>query len=230
MIRSDKNARQLYEELKAAPPHARIGFGARPALINVDLQRRYTDKAAFKSAYENDPRQIEYVNRLAALFRAQGLPVVWTYVAYLPGGVDCGWWGTRSRSPNAIQNVTHGSEQAELDRRLVVDAAHDLVLHKRMSSSFFETHLASYLVFNQIDTLVVTGGATSGCVRCTVIDGMSRGYRMIVPEECVADRHESPHFSTLYDMVQKYADVIPVGEAFDAIAALTPQPAGAPVT
>lgn len=227
MIRSDKNARQLYAELKAAPPHPRIGFGARAALLNVDLQRRYTDKAAFKSAYENDPRQIEYVNRLAGVFRDRGLPVIWTYVAYLANGVDCGWWGTRSASPNAIQNVGHGSEQAELDRRLVVDRDHDLMLHKRMSSAFFETHLASYLVFNRIDTLVVTGGATSGCVRCTVIDAMSRGYRVVVPEECVADRHESPHFSTLYDLVLKYADVIPVGEVFDAIAAPAPQPAGA---
>ena len=66
-------------------------------------------------------------------------------------------------------------------------------------------------------TVIVTGGSTSGCVRATVVDGLSCGYRMIVPEECTADRHESPHFANLYDMAVKYADVLPVSEVLDAI-------------
>jgi maleamate amidohydrolase len=68
------------------------------------------------------------------------------------------------------------------------------------------------MVWHQCDTVIVTGGSTSGCVRATVVDSLSRGYRTIVPEECVADKHESPHFANLYDMVLKYADVIPVAE------------------
>ena len=86
-----------------------------------------------------------------------------------------------------------------------------------MPSAFFETHLASLLVWHRIDTVIVTGGSPSGCVRATVVDGLSHGYRLIVPEECVADRHESPHFAALYDMAVKYADVLPVEDVAAAI-------------
>ena len=84
-----------------------------------------------------------------------------------------------------------------------------------MASAFFETNLGSLFTFHRIDTVVVTGGSTSGCVRATVIDSLSRSFRTIVPEECVADKHESPHFANLYDMALKYADVISVAEALD---------------
>jgi maleamate amidohydrolase len=81
-----------------------------------------------------------------------------------------------------------------------------------MASAFFETNLASLLTFHRVDTVIVTGGSTSGCVRATAVDSLSRSYRTIVPEECVADKHESPHFANLYDMALKYADVLPVAE------------------
>ena len=74
---------------------------------------------------------------------------------------------------------------------------------------------ASWLTFRKVDTVVVTGGSTSGCVRATVVDSLSRSYRTIVPEECVADKHESPHFANLYDMALKYADVISVREILE---------------
>ena len=216
MERSDLTARQMYEALKHAPGRQRFGFGARAALVNVDLQCAYTAVETFATAYETDPRQLEYVGTLAATVRAAGLPVVWTYVAYAPGGADCGVWGTRGDTPDALQNIRDGSPRAALDPRLAIDPA-DTVMRKRMPSAFFETHLASLLVWHRIDTVIVTGGSTSGCVRATVVDGLSRGYRMIVPEECVADRHESPHFAALYDMAVKYADVLPVEDVAAAI-------------
>lgn len=218
MIRSDRSARQVWAEWKANPKLPPFGMGERVCLLNVDLQRRYTDKASFASAYEANPNEILLVNQLAQAVRTLRMPVVWTYVAYLAGGHDCGWWGTRSSSPNAIQNVGHDSPQAELDARCEVDREKDLVLHKRMASAFFETHLPSFLVFNRIDTVIVAGGATSGCVRATVVDGMSLGYRMIVPEECVADREESPHFAALYDIALKYGDVAPAASILDILA------------
>ena len=89
-----------------------------------------------------------------------------------------------------------------------------------MASAFFETNLRSLLTFHGVDTVVVTGGSTSGCVRATVVEGLSCGYRMIVPVECVADRHESPHFANLYDMAVKYADVLPVEEVVAGLAAI----------
>ena len=215
MEQSDKTARQLYEEIKANPTRKRFGFGRKPALINVDLQNAYTRVNEFKTAYETDPKQINYVNALADLFRAKNCPVVWTYVAYMDSGEDCGIWGTRTDTPDSLQNIKVGSRRSELDDRLRIDTERDIVVNKRMASAFFETNLGSLFTFHRIDTVVVTGGSTSGCVRATVVDSLSRSFRTIVPEECVSDKHESPHFATLYDMALKYADVIPVAEVID---------------
>jgi nicotinamidase-related amidase len=212
MEKSDKTARQLYEELKARPTRPRFGFGRKTAIVNIDLQRSYTGVGEFATAYETDPRQLEYVNEISDLARSKGLPVVWTHVAYMESGEDCGVWGTRTNTPDSLQNIKVGSRRAELDDRLHVDRVRDVIMNKRMASAFHETNLASLLVWHRIDTLVVTGGSTSGCVRATVVDSLSHGYRTVVPEECVADKHESPHFANLYDMALKYADVVPVAD------------------
>jgi nicotinamidase-related amidase len=84
-----------------------------------------------------------------------------------------------------------------------------------MPSAFFETQLASYLVWHKVDTVVVTGGSTSGCVRATAVDALSHGYRTIVPIETCADKHESYHFANLTDLQLKYADVEPVQTVID---------------
>ena len=215
METSTKTARQLYEALKADPQRRRFGFGAKPALVNVDFQNAYTRPSEFATAYETDPRQIEHVNRLARLLRAHGCPVIWTYVAYLDSGEDCGVWGTRADMSERLRSITAGDRRAQLDDRYEIDRDYDIVMNKRMASAFFETNLGSLLTFHKVDTVIVTGGSTSGCVRATVVDGLSRSFRMIVPEECVADKHESPHFANLYDMMAKYADVLPVAEVID---------------
>ena len=150
---------------------------------------------------------------------ALGLPVVWTYVAYLDSGEDAGVWGTRTNTPDSLQNIKHGSERARFDPRADIQPG-DIVMHKRMASPFFETHLWSLLTFHRIDTLVITGGSTSGCVRACVIDSLSRGYRSIVPEECVADKHEIPHFANLADIMLKYGDVEPVEHVASQLEAL----------
>ncbi len=211
---SDKSARTLYREL---PRRARFGFGRKVAVVNVDPQKAYTLPAEYPTAYETDPEQMRHINEVSALCRAAGGPVVWTYVAYLDSGEDCGVWGTRTDTPDSLQNIKHGSRRAEFDDRLTIDRARDVVLHKRMASAFHETNLASLLVWHRVDTVVVTGGSTSGCVRATAVDSLSHGYRTVVPEECVADRHESPHFASLYDMAVKYADVLPVAEVKEAL-------------
>ena len=219
METSDLTARQYWEQVKANPNRARFGFGARPAIVNIDVQRAYTDLDAFKTAYQTDPRQIEHINALSARVRALGLPVVWTYVAYLESGEDAGVWGTRTDTPDSLQNIKHGSERAQFDPRADVRPG-DIVMHKRMASPFFETNLWSLLTFHRIDTLIVTGGSTSGCVRACVIDSLSRGYRSIVPEECVADKHEIPHFANLCDIMLKYGDVEPVARVAAQLEAL----------
>lgn len=209
---SDRTARQMWEAVKANPSRARFGYGKKAALVNIDLQCAYTRVDEFKTAYETDPRQIEYVNGLARGFRRLGWPVVWTYVAYAQSGEDAGIWGTRTDTPDSLQNIKHGSRRAQLDERCEVEHGRDLVYCKRMPSPFFETPLQSLLVWHQVDTVVITGGSTSGCVRAGAVDSLSRGYRTIVPEQCVADKHESYHFANLTDMMLKYADVVDVAE------------------
>lgn len=214
MIEEHKTARELFEAVMANPARNKFGFGEKLAIVNVDLQRAYTRIDRFKTAYETDPRQIEHINRISRLARARGMPVVWCRVAYMAGAADAGVWGTRTDTPDSLQNIKYESERHAFDERLEIDPD-DLTFTKRMPSAFFETPLASYLVWHKVDTVVVTGGSTSGCVRATAVDALSHGYRTIVPIETCADKHESYHFANLTDLQLKYADVEPVQAVVD---------------
>ena len=215
METSDKTAREIYLVLKNNPSRARFGFGEKAILVNVDPQKAYTRTDLFKTAYETDPRQMEYVNSLAKIFRSMQWPVVWTHVAYMESGEDCGIWGTRTNTQDSLQNIKFNSERSEFDDRLEIDRQKDIIYCKKMPSAFFETPLQSLCVWHKIDTVVITGGSTSGCIRATAVDSLSRGYRTIVPEECVADKHESYHFANLTDLAIKYADVVEVQDIFE---------------
>jgi maleamate amidohydrolase len=210
MMSDGRTARQIFDDVMANPARKKFGFGSRLAVVNVDLQRAYTDITAFKTAYETDPRQIEHINALSTAARAKGMPVIWTRVGYMAGGGDAGVWGTRTDTPDSLQNIKVGSDRWDFDPRCDVREDEDAIYTKRMPSAFFETPLASWLVWQKVDTVVVTGGSTSGCVRATAVDSVSHGYRTIVPIECVADKHESYHFANLTDLQLKYADVEPV--------------------
>ncbi|MEH6592190.1 MAG: isochorismatase family protein [Halioglobus sp.] len=215
METSSKTAREIYQDVKSNPARKRFGFGNKAALVNIDLQKAYTRTDLFATAYETDPRQLEYVNTLAREFRRLGWPVVWTHVAYMESGEDAGVWGTRTDTPDSLQNIKYQSERSEFDERLEIDRVRDAIYTKRMPSPFFETPLQSLLVWHQVDTVVFTGGSTSGCIRAASVDSLSRGYRTIVPEECVADKHESYHFANLTDLSLKYADVLDLSEVTD---------------
>ncbi len=210
MEESDLTPREYYAQIKSNPARAKFGFGRKPVLVNIDLQKSYTAVGEFKTAYETDPKQLDYVNELAAICRSKKLPVVWTHVAYMDSGEDAGVWGTRTDTPDSLQNIKKGSRRSEFDDRLEIDHDNDVIYNKRMPSAFHETSLQSLLVWHKADTLILTGGSTSGCVRATAVDSLAHGYRTIVAEECVADKHEIPHFANLCDMLMKYADVEPV--------------------
>lgn len=212
MEQSTLTAREYYEQIKANSSRAQFGFGRKAALVNVDLQNAYTAVGEFKTAYETHPEQLHLVNELAEAARSRAWPVVWTHVAFMESGEDCGVWGTRTDTPDSLQNIERGSRRAAFDDRLKIDHLADVVYEKKMPSAFHETPLQSLLVWHQVDTVIITGGSTSGCVRATAVDSLSRGYRTIVPEECVADKHEIPHFANLADLLLKYADVLPVAE------------------
>ena len=156
-----------------------------------------------------------YINRLSELARSKNMPVIWTYVAYMGNADDAGAWGTRTNTPDSLQNIKEDSERAQLDPRLHIDRDRDAVVNKRMANVFHDTLIPSLLVWHKVDTVILTGGSTSGCVRASCVASLSHGYRTIIPEECVADKHEIPHFANLCDMMLKYADV----EAFAAVEA-----------
>ena len=213
MVLSDKTAREIFENVMVSPTRKAFGFGERMAIVNVDPQKAYTRPDLYpNTAYVTDPKQMEYTDQISSMARAKGLPVVWTHVAYMDNAADAGVWGTRTDTPDSLQNIKYSSERTEFDDRLNIDPSVDAVYTKRMPSAFFETPLQSFLVWHKIDTVVITGGSTSGCIRATAVDSLSRGYRTIVPMECVADKHESYHFANLTDLHLKYADVVKVAD------------------
>jgi len=222
MADDGRTARQIFDDVMANPARARFGFGQRLAIVNVDFQNAYTRIDRYTTAYETDPRQIEHVNAISALARAAGMPVVWSRVGYAADASDAGVWGTRTDTEDSLQNIKHGSDRHAYDDRCDIRPG-DTQFTKRMPSAFHETPLQSLLVWYRIDTVVVTGGSTSGCVRATAVDSLSRGYRTIVPIETTADKLASYHWANLTDLQLKYADVVAVAEVADWFAARTLQ-------
>lgn len=214
MQKSNKTAQELYLEVKSNPARARFGFGNKAVLVNIDPQNAYTRTDLYKTAYETNPNQLDYINQLASKFRSLDWPVVWTHVAYMKSGEDAGVWGERTDTEDSLQNIKFDSQRSQFDDRLNIDHERDVIYLKKMPSAFFETQLQSLLVFHQVDTVILTGGSTSGCIRATGVDSLSRGYKTIVPEECVADKHESYHFANLTDLALKYCDVLDVDDVF----------------
>ncbi|MEC3947469.1 isochorismatase family protein [Sphingobium sp. HWE2-09] len=215
MVSDGRTARQIFDDVMANPARTKFGFGTKLAIVNVDFQNAYTRIDSYKTAYETDPRQIEHVNTISRLARAKGMPVIWTHVGYMDNAADAGVWGTRTDTPDSLQNIKVPSPRHDFDERCRIDASVDAIYVKRMPSAFFETPLNSYLRWHKVDTVVVTGGSTSGCVRATAVDALSYGFRTIVPIETTADKHESYHFANLTDLQLKYADVEPVQTVID---------------
>ena len=209
-----RTARQIFDAVMANPARARFVFGNRLAIVNVDFQNAYTRIDRYATAYETDPLQIAHVNTISVLARAAGMPVVWSRVGYAEDASDAGVWGTRTDTPDSLQNIKYGSDRHAFDTRCAIDAR-DTQFTKRMPSAFFETPLQSLLVWHRVDTVVVTGGSTSGCVRATAVDALSRGYRTVVPIETTADKLASYHWANLTDLQLKYADVVPVQAVID---------------
>ncbi len=184
-----------------------IGFGTRPSVLVSDLIRAYTTKGApFFGQGVVDAVEAN-VGLLAAARRA-GVPIIYTKVLYHPSGADGGLF---VKKVPALRMLVAGEPLAEIDPR-IPPAPEDLVIVKNYPSCFFGTTLASTLVGLGVDTLILTGCSTSGCVRATAIDAIQYGYRVIVPRECVGDRHEGPHDASLFDINAKYGDVLATSE------------------
>lgn len=184
----------------------RVGFGERPALLVVDFQKSfctpdYVGGADFSEAVQNTAT-------LIGACRGQDMPVIYTVVAYLDPQREAGRF--LEKCP-ALKWSVIGADAVALDPRLG-RLASEPCLVKKYASSFFGTDLGSMLVLLGVDTLIVTGCTTSGCVRATVVDGMQHGYRVVVPRECVADIAAEPHEANLFDIDAKYGDVLTLDE------------------
>ena len=187
----------------------RIGYGRRPALLVIDMQLGFTAPERSPLAGNLDS-QIAAINRLVPVARAGGTPIVFTVVGYDPNVAgDGGLWPEKAPS---LLELKIGSDLVELDPRLR-RAPEDLLLVKKYASAFLGTPLASTLVSRGVDTVIVTGCTTSGCVRATIVDALSYGFRPIIPEEAVGDRAQEPHDANLFDIDSKYGDVVSIADA-----------------
>ncbi len=188
----------------------RVGFGQRPALIVVDFVRAYTEPGAPLFA----PAVVDAVRATRPLLdraRARRLPVVFTRVEYSRSAAEAGVF---LRKVPALAAFTAGSPLAAIVPELA-PGADEVVLVKAYASAFFATPLASLLVAAAVDTVIVVGCSTSGCVRATAVDGLQHGFRVIVPRECVADRAAAPHDANLFDIDAKYGDVLPLAAVME---------------
>ena len=185
----------------------RAGFGERPALVVVDVNRGFTDPVSPLVCDLDDC--VAGIARLLDAFRRAGLPVVFTTVCYDDLGKQAA--AVFIEKVPALLVLEPGSPWVEIDPR-IAPAESEPVLSKHFASAFFGTTLASLLATAGCDTVVVTGASTSGCVRATALDAMQHGYRVVVPREAVGDRNQAAHEANLYDLDTKYADVVSVDE------------------
>ena len=193
--------------------HGRAGFGERPALVVVDVNRGFTDPASPLVCDLDDC--VAGIARLLRAFRAAGLPVVFTTVCYDAFGKQAA--AVFIEKVPALLVLEPGSPWVEIDPR-IAPAEGEPVLSKHFASAFFGTTLASVLASAGADTVVVTGASTSGCVRATALDAMQHGYRVVVPREAVGDRNQAAHEANLYDLDTKYADVVSVDDVLAELA------------
>ncbi len=188
-----------------------LGYGKRPAVAVIDLQIGFTAPERSPLAGSLDA-EVTATNKIIAAARQKNIPVIFTVVGYDPHRQDdAGLWPEKAPS---LRLLTLGSELVELDPRLDHKPA-DLVIVKKYASGFFGTYLASTLTMKGVDTLIVTGCTTSGCVRATVMDALAHGFRPIVPLEAVGDRAQEPHEANLFDIGSKYGDVVPISEVLE---------------
>ncbi len=185
-----------------------VGIGESPALIIVDFVIGFTDAKHFGGG--NIPPAIEKTVDLLAFARKKEWPIVHTRVVYQEDGSDAGAF---SRKVPSLLKLTPDSELSQIVPELTPRPG-ELILCKRQASAFFGSELAAWLTFRGVDTTLVTGCTTSGCVRATVIDSVSSNFGTIVVTDCVGDRAIEPHNANLFDMGQKYADLMESSEIY----------------
>ena len=204
-----------YAEAREVYAKARLGesvtLGSRPGVLVVDFSCGFTDPECTLGADMTE--QVEATKRLLDAARAKGLPVIFTTIGFEPSLKDGGLW--LEKVP-ALGDLQIGGRWVEIDPRLEPREGETIVV-KKGASAFFGTNLAAILISQGIDSVILCGATTSGCVRATAIDLLQYGFPTLVPRECVGDRAQAPHDANLFDIQAKYADVVSVEEALDYV-------------
>jgi maleamate amidohydrolase len=201
---TDENAREVYESARLGQS---LTFGERPAVLVVDFSRGFTDPECALGA--DMTGEVEATRRVIDAAREVEAPVIFTTIGFEANLRDGSLW--IEKAP-ALADLQLGGKWVELDERLG-KSPEDTVILKKGASAFFGTNLASILTRERVDTVVLCGATTSGCIRATAVDLLQYGYPALVPRECVGDRAEAPHEANLFDIQAKYADVVSVEEA-----------------
>lgn len=189
----------------------RIGFGRRPALLAIDFMQAYTTEGAPLFA-PGVVSAVEESRELLACARRTGIPVIHTNIRYHAGHfADGGLWVKKAP---VMKDMVAGNPLAAFCPP-VAPLVDEVVLSKQYASAFFGTALAPLLVAQGIDTLLMIGCSTSGCIRASAVDAVQHGFRAMVVRECVGDRHPGPHEANLFDIDSKYGDVVHKREALD---------------
>ncbi len=184
-----------------------VGLGRSPALLIIDFVNAYTTPGAPLFA-QGVVEAVEATAPLLARAREAGIPVIFTRVEFHPSGLDGGLF---VKKVPVLRALVQGEPLGDIVPQLA-PRADELVIVKNYASCFFGTSLAATLTAAGRDTLILAGCSTSGCVRATAVDGMQHGFRVIVPRECVGDRHAAPHEANLFDINAKYGDVVGLDE------------------
>jgi maleamate amidohydrolase len=211
--------REIYERARLGQS---VKLGARPAVLVVDFSRGFTDPESTMGSELT--REVEATNRLLAAAREREIPVIFTTIGFEPNLKDGSLW--LEKAPG-LGELIIGSKWVEIDPRLERRDEETVIL-KKGASAFFGTNLPSILVSHGVDTIVMCGATTSGCIRATAVDLLQYGYPTLVPRECVGDRAQAPHEANLVDIQAKYADVVSIEDALAYIESVS-RKAGASV-
>jgi maleamate amidohydrolase len=201
---TDDYLRRSYGEI-------RVGRGEKPGIVVVDFQTGFTDPQYALGGAPMVVRAVDNTARLLAAARRLGVPVAVCNTAYL-NEREMSYWNVAAVREPFLQ----GHPGVALDPR-IYDPFYDVAVTKKGPSIFFETGVADYFNKKRVDTLIVTGCTTSGCIRATAIDSFSLRYRTLVPEDCVGDIEEQPHRDNLRDIGQRYVDVVDLASCLDYI-------------
>ncbi|WP_231712307.1 isochorismatase family protein [Vineibacter terrae] len=206
----------LAQDYAKAGFRGRLGFGRRPALVLVDLVQAYFEPGSPLHAPAVEPARQSSVRLLAAA-RQAGVLIAFTRVVYRAGGAD---GGVFFRKVKALSVFEEGSALGAFAAG-IEPAPGELIITKQYASAFFGTSLAASLTAASIDTVIITGVTTSGCVRATAVDAMQNGFIPVVIRDAVGDRDARPHEANLFDLESKYADVVGESEALSYLEALS---------